>query len=76
MNRGSLQLSVTLLFLPVSGQGDEPPSPFIEAATGVILSAPRARFIDGREVVLMRDLIEGARFADTAGFLTRTWWPN
>jgi hypothetical protein len=67
MNRGSLQLSVTLLFLPVSGQGDEPPSPFIEAATGVILSAPRDRFIDGREMALMRDLVEGGSFRGHRG---------
>jgi hypothetical protein len=59
MNRGSLQLSVALLFLPVSGQGDEPPSLSLEAATGVTFSAPRVRFPDGREVVLVRDLVEG-----------------
>ena len=75
MNRCYVQLSVILLFLPVSGQGDEPPSPFIKAA-GVILSASRDRFLDGREMVLMRDLVEGARFTDTAEFPSRTWWPN
>ena len=75
MNRCCLQLSVIILFLPVSDQGDEHLSPFIKVA-GVILSAPRDRFLDGREMVLMRDLVEGARFTDTAEFPSRTWWPN
>lgn len=76
MNRWSPLLSVTFLFLPDSGKGDAPPSLFLEAATGVMLSAPRVRFPDGREVVLMRDLVEEARFADPAGLPSTTRWHN
>ena len=59
MIRRLLQLSVVLLCLPVSGRGDESPSQSLEALAGVIFSAPRVHFTDGREVVLVRDLVEG-----------------
>lgn len=67
MNRCCLQLSVIILFLPVSDQGDEHLSPFIKAAAGVILSPPRDRFLDGREMALMRDLVEGGSFRGHRG---------
>jgi|GEM_PF-2597077 len=59
MNRSLLLLSVIMLYLLVLGKGDEAPSQFLEAATGVNLSASWARFLDGREVVLLRDLAKG-----------------